>query len=447
LAALPGKIVAAQLPVTGLALVVPTAAPDPDECASLAEIGAAVTAVADAARRVGLGLRHDPTTYVPPCVFARAERVAHLFAMNRGNAERPGFRHVAACETCRVADRCPGLPAAWHGNAASLRPVADDRLRRRLTVGSTVEEQVAREFLTRDEFRGGDEPIPEYTVRVNFHCNQSCEFCFVSTHLPPAAENAVRAAIEEAGRAGAALVLSGGEPTLNPRLAEYVRLAKASGVRAIELQSNAIRLANAELAAALVGAGLDRAMISLHGSNAEISDAVTGAPGTFESTVRGIDTLTRTPVDVRLNFVFCQINRRDFPHYVDYVARRWPGVGIVFSFVGSHTDVVPRSELLIPRFADVIPSLVEGLARARTAGVEVYGFESMCGLPLCLVPEEERGAFSKLPLPADAGGGEFVKFDVCAQCAESYRCFGLRRGYAELYGADELSALSKHTSL
>ena len=31
-------------------------------------------------------MRLDPTTYVPPCIFERPERVAHLFALNRGNA-------------------------------------------------------------------------------------------------------------------------------------------------------------------------------------------------------------------------------------------------------------------------------------------------------------------------------------------------------------------------
>ena len=443
-AALPGEIVAAELPVSSLVLVIPTAAPKGDECASLGEIGAAVTAVADAARRFGLALRLDPTTFVPPCIFARPERVAHLFALNRGNAARPEFEHVSECAGCLVADRCPGLPAAAlaAGYASPPRPICEARLRRRLTVVSSVEEQIAREFLTRDEYRGGAEKIAEYTVRVNFHCNQSCEFCFVSTHLPPAAETAIREAIENAGREGAVLVLSGGEPTLNPRLVEYVRLAKSRGVREVELQTNAIRLADAELTAALASAGVDRAMVSLHGSCAEISDAVTGAPGTFEATVRGIDELVRTAVHVRLNFVFCQANRHDFPRFVDDVAERWPGIAVVFSFVGSHTDVVPRSASLIPRFADVIPSLVAGLARARARGVEIFGFESMCGLPLCLVPEEERGAFSKLPLPAEAGSGEFVKAEACERCAESYRCYGVRRGYAELYGTDELRALT-----
>src|SRR5205085_5956230 len=85
LEAIPGEIVAARLPVAGLVLVIPTTAPRADECASLAEIGRAVTAAADAGRRVGLAVRLDPTTYVPPCIFERPERVTHLFALNRGN--------------------------------------------------------------------------------------------------------------------------------------------------------------------------------------------------------------------------------------------------------------------------------------------------------------------------------------------------------------------------
>lgn len=439
-AAIPGRIVAEGLPVAGLILIAPLQAPLAGECAPLAEVAGAITAVADEARRVALPLRLDPTTYVAPCVFERPERVAHLFALNRGNAARPEYGRVAECADCLVSDRCPGLPRAV-SRPAALRPVREQRLRRRLTVVSTVEEQVARELVSRDEFRGGDAPAVEYTVRVNFHCNQACEFCFVSTHLPPAREAAVREAIETAAREGAVVILSGGEPTLNPRLPEYVRLAKRGGARSVELQSNATRLGESGLAATLAEAGLDGAMISLHGATAAISDAVTGAPGTFAATLRGVDALARTSVRVRLNFVFCQANRDDFPNVVELVARRWPAAGIVFSFVGSHTDVVPRTPALIPRFSDVMPSLVAGLARARAAGVAVSGFESMCGLPLCVIPASERAALSALALPDHGGGGEFVRAEACARCVEAHRCFGVRRGYAELYGTDELRAL------
>jgi MoaA/NifB/PqqE/SkfB family radical SAM enzyme len=443
-AAMPGQIVAGGLPVAALVLVVPATAPDATECASLAEVGAAITAVADEARRVGLPLRLDPTTYVPPCVFEKPERVAHLFALNRGNAARPSYERVAACAGCLVEDRCPGVPRGFlqRGDLPRLRPVVEQRLRRRLTVMSTVEEQVARELVSRDDSRGDDPRAVEVTVRVNFQCNQACDFCFVSTHLPPAREAEVRAAIDAAAREHAVVVLSGGEPTLNPRLLEYVRLASRLGASSVELQTNATRLAHAGLAAALAEAGLDGAMVSLHGSTAAISDTVTGAPGTFVATLSGIDALVRTPVRVRLNFVFCQANREDFPRVVDLVAERWPTAGIVFSFVGSHTDVVPRSTALIPSFRDVMPSLLAGLAHARAAGLNVTGFDSMCGLPLCLVPEAERAAFSHVALPPEAGAGEFVKAEACTRCAETHRCFGVRRGYAELYGTSELQPVA-----
>lgn len=445
-AALPREIVGAELPVSGMVLVIPTTAPEASECAALHEIAAAVVAVADSARRVGLALRLDPATYVPPCIFERAERVAHLYALNRGNATRPDFAHVAACEACLVRDRCPGFPRELVASDSipTVRPVAEHRLRRRLTVVSTVEEQIAREFVGRDESRNeSGELVPEHTIRINFHCNQSCEFCFVSTHLPAAAEASVRTAIADAGRENAVVILSGGEPTLNPRLIEYIQLAKSHGARTVEIQSNAIRLADATLTAALVEAGLDGAMVSLHGSTAEISDAVTCAPGTFASTILGLDELARQPVHLRINFVFCELNHRDFPRFVDFVAGRWPNAAIVFSFVGSHTDVVPRTSKLIPSFSDVSPWLHDGIARARARGIDVLGFDSMCGLPLCLVPEEERRHYSHIPLAPDGGRGEFVKGESCVDCAAADRCYGVRRGYAEIYGTGELRRLTE----
>lgn len=444
-AALPREIAAAELAVSALVLVVPVTGPDLAECAPLAEVARAVAATSDAARAVGLPLRLDPATFIPPCLFERPERIAHLYALNRGNVERADYAKVAACGVCLVADRCPGLPLpAAPLDTLEVHPIADERVRRRLTVASSVPEQVARELVTRVEILRAENQyggVPEHTIRVNFHCNQACEFCFVSTHLPPAGDAAVRAAIAVAGGEGAVVVLSGGEPTLNPRLVEYVRLARAAGASAVELQSNATRLGDGRLARALEEAGLDRAMISLHGSTAAISDAITAAPGTFEATLRGIDALAQTRIQTRLNFVFSQANRADFPQFVDLVAARWPTARIVFSFVGSHTDVVPRTQALIPSFSDVMPSLLQGLTRARAAGIPVDGFDSMCGLPLCLVPEAERADFSSLPVALDDGGGEFVKAEVCAACGEGYRCYGIRRGYAELYGTGELHAL------
>lgn len=434
-AALVGDIAVAGLPITGIALVVPLDSPRRDELASLATATEAVAAVADVGRRYGVPIRLESGTFIPPCLFPAPERVAHLFALNRGNASRRGYVHVAGCVECLVRDRCPGIPEAT--SLPAVAAIRDDRLRRRLTVTTSVQDQIRRELVSRDlQHGGGEQPLVEHTVRINFHCNQACEFCFVSTHLPPAAESAVRDAIVEAGRAGAVVVLSGGEPTLNPRLREYIELARSAGAFEVELQTNAIRLADTALTASLISAGLDRVMVSLHGSRADISDAVTRAPGTFERTVKGIDALVAHSIRVRLNFVFCRENFDDFPALVEFVGDRWPNVAIVFSFVGSHTDVVPRTTALLPRFSEILPALRDGLSRAARRNVPVFGFDSMCGLPLCLLPDSHRAAYFRTS--AQDAGGEFVKGAECVGCAERERCFGIRRGYAELYGTAEL---------
>jgi hypothetical protein len=193
------------------------------------------------------------------------------------------------------------------------------------------------------------------------------------------------------------------------------------------------------LARALADAGVDLAFVSLHASNAALSDKITEAPGTFEKTVRGIDTLLSAGLKLRLNFVFCEANRADFPSYIEMVARRWPGALVTVSHVAASTDVVPFERSLIPRYSDVLPSLAEGIRRAKALGVTIVGFESMCGIPLCQVPDDVTPFLLLADAPPD--GGEFVKAEACASCPLDRRCFGVRRGYAELYGTGELRAV------
>jgi molybdenum cofactor biosynthesis enzyme MoaA len=441
---LPARLAAEGPWVTALVLGVPVSGPDPSALVSMGEAAAAIDAAQEQARSVGLAVRLDPGSLLPPCAFSRPSRVAHLFSLTRGGASRPGYRLLEGCAACAVRDRCPGVPEAARCREPSfeVRPITEDRTRRRLSLVASVEEQIARELVTRDVRRMIDgRTVRESIVRVNFHCNQACRFCFVSTHLPAAESRAIEAAIAEIAAVGGVLTLSGGEPTLNPRLVEFVRMGKELGARHVELQTNAIRLADPALSRELALAGVDVAFVSLHASNAALSDRITEAPGTFEKTVRGIEEARKAGLDVRLNFVFCEANKSDFPAYIEMVGRRFPGVTVTVSHVAASTDVVPFEASLIPRYADVMPAMAEGVRRAKRLGVSLSGFESMCGIPLCQVPDDLSPFFRLSEVPPD--GGEFVKAAACASCALERRCFGVRRGYAELHGTSELCAVKE----
>lgn len=443
-AALPMHLASHGLTPRTLWFGIPTSSPQADALAELSEATAAAAAFIRSARRAELSASLDPASFVPPCTFEHPSAVAHVYALNPGASNRSTFTHHAACGTCVVRERCPGLPSGLGHHARALSSAS---LRRRLTVIGTPKAQAQRELVTREVYRRADgSSVPAAIVRVNFRCNQSCTFCFVSTHLPDPDDADVRGAIDAIAAQRGSLALSGGEPTLNRRLVEYVRYAKEAGVSEVELQTNATRLGKDNLAGKLAEAGVDRAFVSLHGTNAETSDQVTEAPGTFEATVLGIDALAATSIDLRLNFVLCQLNYGQFPDFVRMVAARWPQAAVNVSFVAPSTDLVPRTRALIPRYEDVLPLVADGMRLGEAMGLTVDGFESMCGLPLCLVPGDLRRF---VPL-ADAVPGlsseEFVKPAECASCVLQTRCFGLRRGYAELYGAEALRPVLDRSS-
>jgi MoaA/NifB/PqqE/SkfB family radical SAM enzyme len=446
LAALPARLAALGFAdrVRRIVVRTPVASPDERELVPYDEAAAAIAALEAAARTVGISVKIAPDSGPPPCTFASPGRVAHIYTMTPGARIRNDHTLLPVCDRCQMRDRCSGLARAYLERLPPppMVPIAEDRVRRRLSLVSTVEEQVAREFVQPNRAEvSGQGVIEERLIRVNFHCNQSCRFCFVSTHLPAPGDAAVRRAIADAGAAGAKVVLTGGEPTLNANLAAYVRLARESSRHPVHMQSNAIRCSDPAYTAALVEAGLGEVFVSLHGSTAEISDAVTEAPGTFVRTVLGIDNLHAAAVLLVLNFVICERNAADIVPYVRMVAARWPRAKLNVSFVAPSSDVVPKERALIPRYTDVLPRLAEAVAEAARLGLEVIGYESMCGLPLCLVPDELGRFLSLTDLPQGDGNGEFVRGSACASCSLARKCHGLRRGYFDLYGADELRSV------
>ncbi len=448
LAAIPPAVVAAMGSVVRRIVIrVPTESPDTSELLTYGEAIPAILALDAACRKHDVYLQLADRTGPPPCVFPSRERPQHLYALNRGSGEEPGLRHLAGCTSCVVRDRCPGISRAYveRHPETTVTPITDDRARRRLSMLDSVDRQVARELVQPSFPAVG---LAEALVRVNFHCNQACDFCFVSTHLPSAPVDEVRRAIETSAAEGKRVVLTGGEPTLNARLGDYIRLAseRAGGRWPVEIQTNAVLLDDEKRVRSLVDAGLGAAFVSLHGSRAEISDAVTCATGTFARTVVGIDNLVRCGVTVVVNFVICTRNKDDLPSMVELMGRRWPGVSLNVSFIAPSTEVVPRESWLVPRYSDAMPRVEEARLRAAELGVPLLGFESMCGIPLCLVPPELSAAAHGRTIEEGADEGEFLRAEACGDCDLKAECWGVRRGYAGIYGTTELRAVRRKSA-
>ncbi len=87
-------------------------------------------------------------------------------------------------------------------------------------------------------------------IEINSGCNLDCPLCFAdSGHQPDGfsltidqVESAIDAFVVAEGEPEV-LMISGGEPTLHPRLIDFIDLAKAKGVRHVIVNTNGLKLA------------------------------------------------------------------------------------------------------------------------------------------------------------------------------------------------------------
>ncbi|MEI7833553.1 MAG: radical SAM protein [bacterium] len=163
-------------------------------------------------------------------------------------------------------------------------------------------------------------------IKLTGQCNLRCSFCrcwrtdagaeLTRDELLPVLDDL-------AGLDCRKIHFTGGEPTLRPDLAELIAHAAQAGMRTA-ITSNGT-LITAELATALVGAGLVGITISLDAPNAELHDTIRGVKGTFKAAVAGIKNLRRarkasgTRLKIRVNTVLTRHNYHLYPELLALV--------------------------------------------------------------------------------------------------------------------------------
>jgi cyclic pyranopterin phosphate synthase len=175
-------------------------------------------------------------------------------------------------------------------------------------------------------------------------CNLACAYCVPHDHEAAPADwltddevVALCAALRPLGIEH--VRLSGGEPTLRPRLLELVGRLAALGIEDLSLTTNGTRLV--ELAAPLRAAGLRRLNISLDTLSAARFAALCGDRARWHDVVAGIDAVVACGFsDTKLNVVaLAGINDDELPALAQFAWAR---------------DLVPRFIELMPMADGVV---------------------------------------------------------------------------------------------
>lgn len=280
------------------------------------------------------------------------------------------------------------------------------------------------------------------SLTMEFRCNLKCTHCMIEgtmDRLEPQREEQLYALMvhNRMHRKWKGLILTGSEITLHRNLPEWARAARESGFERVRIQTHGMRLANEDYCRELLDAGVNEFFVSVAAADAQTHDAITGVPGSFDKTVRGLELLEAADVDTITNTVVTELSYRQLPALVQRLAhlKRLAQMEFWFYFPMSERD----EKNLIASHADSLPVLRSAIAGARALGrgVEVKNF------PECLLGDDRGALYNDQPelFIDDAFWTEFARngFYQCvhrSRCA-SKQCLGLNTGYIQKFGWQE----------
>jgi molybdenum cofactor biosynthesis enzyme MoaA len=193
---------------------------------------------------------------------------------------------------------------------------------------------------------------PLLMVAITHRCNLNCNFCFVPNRNRPDLTVAELLARTE-HLPPFTLCLTGGEPTLHPKLCEMVAAARARpNILRVVLVSNGLRLAEPELVAQLQQAGLNAVLLSFNGLRDVVYQATNGQPLLAEK-LRALAHLSRSKIEVALSPTIVRgLNERAIGGLLDLILKHGPPLWQLrvrtAANVGTHreTEAICASELL-----------------------------------------------------------------------------------------------------
>lgn len=186
-----------------------------------------------------------------------------------------------------------------------------------VTGKGTVSHDIKGDFGVKSHSNFSHVNRPVLSWNITYSCNLKCVHCYIdakNTRLEVDEERIELVKKEVKENRIPLVLLSGGEPTLYPRLPALVRDLRSSDVR-VALSSNGTLLSQG-LAEELSEAGLNYIGISLDSHREEWHDSFRGVRGSYSMTLMGIKNALEAGLRVGLRFTLNSGNIDHVPAYL-----------------------------------------------------------------------------------------------------------------------------------
>ncbi len=274
-------------------------------------------------------------------------------------------------------------------------------------------------------------------IQVNRQCNQNCRFC---SNPETGKELTVQQAMDmidvhiRQGYDG--VILTGGEPTLFPYLAELIAYCHEKDMPC-RVITNGQKTADPAYLNSLLHAGLRHIHLSIHSHHASVQAQLTGNHDSLSNIVRSLFLLRNTSTAVDINQTICAQNADHLDQTARWICDNFPFVHhFSWTFLDPYMNRVADHPETIPTLAQCESSLLACMEFLEGSG-RTFRLEKV---PLCYMGEfayasTETRAIVKgderiIHFLDDRGdyreqGWRYQKAPICDLCSLSDICAGL----------------------
>jgi len=266
-------------------------------------------------------------------------------------------------------------------------------------------------------------PKSSEVLQLTYRCNLACRSCPQPLHereISDEDSGKVLLALRNLQPEIRYLTISGGEPTLRPNLLGKTldMLYRDFKSVSVQLLTNAVLLKKQTLCNKIVSLYPEGLLIAipLYAGHVILHDAVTGVPGSFESTVQGVNNLLSLGARVDLRVIVTKLTAHELDRTSMFIAENLDHVDRVL-FVSPELHGVAKDnerDVWIPLtdHALSLNSAIEILLDSNIA-VNLYNY------PLCCIPEHWWSLCADSISP-----WKKMFFDSCSDCSGIEYCSG-----------------------
>ena len=205
-------------------------------------------------------------------------------------------------------------------------------------------------------------------IEVNSVCDMDCPLCFANASpgfslAMEEVEEMLDGFVRTEGRAEV-VQFSGGEPTLHPRILDFVRAAKARDIRFVMVNTNGKRIARDDGFLAELAEVKPALYFQFDGFEPETYHVIRGEPDLLPQKLRALDRLAEVGLDVTLLPALERgVNDHEVGAIIDFAIKHPAVRGIVFQpafHAGRHLPHDPLQRLTIPEVVAMIEAQTKG---------------------------------------------------------------------------------------